>query len=1149
MGFLGVYSAVYDYVPAGEGELTIKEGDILYVLEKSTEDNWWKAKKKASAEDEDEPVGLIPNNYIQEAAPSGKARALYDYTRQTDEELSFTEDAQLEVFDTSDPDWILVGFEGEYGFVPANYIELSEEEQPKEAPAPNLPSRPRPAPVPVEEEAPEAPQSPLSPQSSESPVATPAAAIAGILKQRQSSAPAARAPPEFTPEASDEEPPTPTLPARPVSQVSVPQPARGREQEREREPTRRYSPRLPASPVVAASPPYNRVSFSAMGVVTDVDEHIAVRAPGGFHMYNISEMVHVMGKKKKMPTTLGINIATGTILIAPEQARDGPEQTWTAEKMTHYSLEGKHVFMELVRPSKSIDFHAGAKDTATEIVSALGELAGAARAEGLREVIAAGSGSGQKRGQVLYDFVAQGDDEVDVNVGDEVVIIDDVKSEEWWMVRRVKNAKEGVVPSSYIEIMGAIQSQSSAGLNAGRSMVEQNRLEEARLARDALKTAKRDDVEVGPGMRLPERGSSLYARDNGNQSGQQKRRESVREGGQSRSSKSKPDPAKVRTWTDRSKSFSVEAQFLALKDGKINLHKMNGVKIAVPVVKMSVEDLEYVERMTGISLDEDKPLSDIKKQQKSRAAERDSSNGASPGASAGTGAGASIQPPEYDWFQFFLSCDVAVGLCERYAQAFKRDSMDESVLPDIDATVLRNLGIREGDIIKIIRFLDKKYMRKDGKRNVNFGGEDEGEAGLFSGPGGALKNNTRKGRPAPAVQTNDVVDANAFSQNGTEKSSPQGVATPLANAPTPAEKDVKREGFEDDAWDVKPSKQETTSSPPAQSIPAPAPQQPAITGSMQELSLLSTPLEPVKAQPTAQASPQPQAPPAVTPSIFAGIGNQQTGVPQPQPLPSGPLFPANLARQRPAPPQMTANSTLIPPLPPSRPLSAPQAASAYAPPPLQAQATGYGAFQPQIAPPGQSLHDLNQQRMQQQQQQMQQQQQFMQQQQQQQTGMMQQPTGFNQFNPGVPNNFQQFPMQTGNPQQPFIPNQTGTPFANPPAQPFQPQPLQAQPTGFQSAFPPGQQFPQPTGVNSYLPPAMQPQPTGMMNGSNGFHQTFTPPPIPPMPQQQPTSLIPQATGPAPPVRFGVNGTNSIAPQPTGRRANLAQATPQNPFGF
>jgi hypothetical protein len=1019
--------------------------------------------------------------------------------------------------------------------VPANYIELSEEEEEPAQPAPpSLPSRPRPAPT-VEVEAPSSPQGPESPEPPA--IVNPAAAIAGIIQQRQASAPAQapapapapepqpepepaparapaparisapalapRPPPQFTPEASDEEePPTPTLPARPVSQITVP------------EPQRRYSPRLSASPGVAPSPPYNRASFPRGADHTrGADEHVPIRSPGGFHMYNISEMVYVMGKKKKMPTTLGINIATGTILIAPEHARDGAEQKWTAEKMTHYSIEGKHVFLELVRPSRSIDFHAGAKDTATEIVSALGELAGAVRAEGLREVIAAGSGSGRKRGQVLYDFMAQGDDEVTVAVGDEVVIIDDIKSDEWWMVRRLKNGKEGVVPSSYIEITGTIASQSASGINAGISTVEQNRLEEERLAKESLKAAKREEVEVGPGMRLPERGSSLSARDNGNNAGQQRRRENGRsDGSQSRPSKSsklpeelcgnsltivEPDPAKVRTWTDRSKSFSVEAQFLALKDGKINLHKMNGVKIAVPVVKMSVEDLEYVERMTGVSLDEDKPLSDIKKQRASRVPERGSSNGAVAGATIET----------YDWFQFFLSCDVPVGLCERYAQAFKRDSMDESVLPDIDATVLRTLGLREGDIIKVMRHLDKKLGRQGGKRNVSFGGEEviEGEGGLFSGPGGTLKNNTRKGRPAPAVQTNDVVDPKAFNQNGTEKPAAEGAATPSASASKPAEKDGARGGFEDDAWDVKPSKQPEASSQPAQPspAPAPAPQQPALTGSMQELSLLTQPLEPVKAQ----------SPPA-TASIFAGIGAQQTGLPQQQPTPSGPLFPQNIARQRPTPPQMGPNGALIPPLPPARPLSAPQTASAYAPPPLQAQITGYGAFQPQIAPPGQSLHDLSQQRvLQQQQQMMQQQQNFMAQQQ---TGMMPNPTGFNQFNPAAPNAFQQYPMQTGNLQQtqPLMPNQTGTPFANPPVQPFQP--LQAQQTGFQSAFPTGQQLPQQTGVNSYLPPALQPQPTGATM-ANGYAQTYTPPPVPPMPQPQAVSpLIPQKTGPPPP---------------------------------
>jgi hypothetical protein len=273
-------------------------------------------------------------------------------------------------------------------------------------------------------------------------------------------------------------------------------------------------------------------------------------------MYNINEMVSIMGKRKKMPTTLGINLKTGVILIAPERASDGPSKEWTADRMTHYSREGKHVFIELVRPSKSVDFHAGARDTAEEIVSALGELAGAVRAEGLKEVIMAGTGHTQKRGQILYDFMAQGDDEVTVGVGDEVIVIDDSKSEEWWQVRRLKNGKEGVVPSSYIEITGNVSSPitpSHAGINTGRSTVEQNRLEEERLTKEAVKAAQMAEQserhhrssEVGPGMHLPERHSSLSAADGNNRSGQQRsRRENGRPeaSGSSRSGKSSKHP-------------------------------------------------------------------------------------------------------------------------------------------------------------------------------------------------------------------------------------------------------------------------------------------------------------------------------------------------------------------------------------------------------------------------------------------------------------------------------------------------------------------------------------------------------------------------------------------------------------------------------
>lgn len=1125
----------------------------------------------------------------------------------------------LEVFDTSDPDWILVGFNGDYGFVPANYIDMADgagNEQPSPAPEPepepepappSLPSRPAapPAPYVEDEPSPPLPARNLPPEPSSPAAPNPAAALANVM--------GARAP--EPPSVPRETPPPPALNIQPAArheeqyeeEISPPLPARTRtstiQSTMSNDRTDSLSPPARQSSYRDPFPQYEqqRRQSAVSGGGREYEPRSQDLSPGGFHMYNINEMISIMGKKKKMPTTLGINLKTGIILIAPEHAQDGPSLEWTGDKMTHYSREGKHVFIELVRPSKSVDFHAGAKDTAEEIVAALGELAGAIRAEGLREVIMAGTGREQKKGKMLYDFMAQGEDEVTVADGDEVIVLDDMKSEDWWQVRRVKNGKEGVVPSSYVEITGTVPAQpaSMTGVNAGRSTVAQNRLEEERLTKEAVKAARKEDgkraSEVGPGMRLPERSSSLSAREQNGNASSQRKRENGHSGSSSRSSnksskysgciclyhtnrrQTEPDPSKVRTWTDRSKSFSVEAQFLGMKDGKLNLHKVNGVKIAVPVAKMSVEDLEYVERVTGISLDEDKPLSEVKRARSQRQ-----------GASA---VGASIEQPkrpEYDWFQFFLDCEIQPGLCERYSQAFNRDNMDQSVLPDVDASVLRTLGLREGDIIKVMRYLDNKYGRKKG-------GEAQGEGGLFSGPGGALKNNTGRARPEANRSASDVVDGKAL--GGSEASSP-AVLTPATT--TSAVSTGKGGGFDDDAWDVKPAKSQPAAPTPAEApqpapAPAPAPAQPeplkpALTPGMQELSLLTEPLQPTKTATPVQTSPMiTQPPPAApaaaqvpqltgaTPGFFSGLPNgqqQQQTTPLSQQL--------SLARQRPTPPTgVPGQAGMIPP-PPARPFSAPQSAqSQFNPPPMAPQVTG------QVAPPGQSLQEINQQRMQQQYMQQMQSQMtgFPQQQQQQpgmypmQTGMQPQQTGF-----GQPQFMQQQPMMTG--------QQMGqSPFADPRAsQQFTG--MQAQPTGFQGQFgqPGQQQFPAnpPGGVNSYLPPAMEPQRTGMQPqmqpmqpqptgmsftqgfGNHGMQQngpTVQPPAAP---------LMPQQTGPAPPVRFGVDpAAKKMMPQPTGRRANLSAASkccfilscpltqasrrvelkltyhlaPDNPFGF
>lgn len=64
--FLGVYTVLYDYRAQNEKELSLREGDILCVLEKPADDDWWKAKKKGNSLEDEEPVGLVPNNYIEE---------------------------------------------------------------------------------------------------------------------------------------------------------------------------------------------------------------------------------------------------------------------------------------------------------------------------------------------------------------------------------------------------------------------------------------------------------------------------------------------------------------------------------------------------------------------------------------------------------------------------------------------------------------------------------------------------------------------------------------------------------------------------------------------------------------------------------------------------------------------------------------------------------------------------------------------------------------------------------------------------------------------------------------------------------------------------------------------------------------------------
>lgn len=631
---------------------------------------------------------------------------------------------------------------------------------------------------------------------------------------------------------------------------------------------------------------------------------------------------------------------------------------------------------------------------------------------------------------------------------------------------------------------------------------------------------------------------------------------------------------------------------------------------------MAVEDLEYVEGVTGVSLDDEKPLSDIRRRSL-QAANKDDRKKSQ--ASSTSKSGGSAEKPEkpklpepkdpgYDWFEFFLKAGVSPYLCERYAFSFHTDSMDEAILPDITPSVLRTLGLKEGDVLRVTKYLDTKYGRggpKSKLRNVSFGGEemistgDEGNhipvgagGGLFSGPSGALRNNTRKGRPAPPIQTEDVVDAEAFRQKGSAEGTETDSSETPASASVSAPERNPASGFDDDAWDVKPSKKPNVTqplSPPTASAKA-TPSQPALTGAFAELSLLSEPLQPTIIHSSGQDSQHTQSQPAprsTSQHQISGPGQpslSQTGQQSKNPEsqqhnPTQFLPPPNsnnqqifqlqqtpqqtlAQRQRPQAPQIVQSAPFMLP-PPPRPLSAPQNPSQsnnFGPSPLQPQLTGVQNqlnLQNRTLPSGHSLNDLEQVRLQQL------------------HGLPQnypQPAGFSQpnsvygqYGPPVQQTglAQPFPVPQQHPGFQTSPQylggqQTGSPFADPiqRQQIGNFQPLVPQMTGFL----PQPQAPLQTGlpgsINSYLPSTLQPQVTsanGLGPGMNGYanqasfgHPQLPPPPPIPSSLQPPLApLQPQKTGPAPPIRFGVGDAKKLAPQVTARRANLSQASECN----
>ncbi|KZT72493.1 hypothetical protein DAEQUDRAFT_762788 [Daedalea quercina L-15889] len=1149
--YLAVLKASYDYEPQpdSEDELSIKEGQVLLLLERTDED-WWRVKIKPDSQDEDGHSGLVPMAYVEEAEHTRVVKSLYDYEASQSTELSISENDILYVYGHDD-EWILVrkqSDESKVGYVPGNYVEeVGTEAAAVETPAPPAVS-----------------QIVIPPSARPSPPSRPVSTYVD---------PADRV--AATRAHSDD------IKTWAVSEVDK----KGKK--------KKGTLGVGNGSIFFASeadktPVQKWQSVDIQDVKLEKSKHVHIDI-GGSEPINL----HFNAGSKDVAEAITAKLessrsaARGTAGPSTPPPASAPSLT-PPEEPPRRSSPAKAVHFKSEEP-EIIPPREPSEDGEEEVHVPEGEPA-----------------------VVLYDFTADGEDELSVQEGESLVVIEK-DSAEWWKCRNVHGA-EGVVPAQYVELLNpgastqATQAQeeeaavaihatqeaeeraeaersareeqrrqeeserqekereererkkeaeqrakaAAAAAEADRRRRERDRQERLRLEEEARakadaeakKRKERDSTDRGE--------SSKGRRPNGDSS----RRSSDR----TSEDRDMPDPDKTRTWHDRTGQFRVDAQFLGFSNGKLRLHKVNGVIIEVPSEKMSEEDLKYVEKVTRKGREQSRRRSDEDDEPleiRRRSLQPEMRSASKP------------KKPTIDWFDFFLNAGCDIDDCTRYASSFERDKIDEAILPDITDATMRALGLHEGDIIRVKKAIEQRHPKKPKddalaeqvrrdeelarqlQAEENSGGSKRGQPpNLFAGANGALKSSMRRGRPQASktlpLQSVDLSSISSASDQIQRTSSPMVNSPEKTSSPSALQQPARSNsaapvvsGFDDDAWTNRPSstKPAPTPTPPVAPLAprAPSAPPPLAVSAVPSADQTSTSLQNVTtaapaatanlANPGAQqtsgttlaktdddvfeqlarlaklrtqspAVQQPQRAPSV--SISSPVGYQQGMGMGPSPVPIG----QHLQNQQPrmmSPAQQTGPRGPLAPVPSNQPLLQP----------LVPTTTGFNGFVPTRPQSVQSPF----------------------------------------ANPPP----QQSPFQSPPPQPSFLSTQpTGFPGANQSLLPQQtgfpgpiPSPLQAQPTGF-----PGSNFgntgsflSQPTGLssNNFSSGPLLSQPTGVPNfgGTNGSFG--------PTPSFQTNggfggiqSSFNPGFGSSP---FG-NGVSSPPPQP---QSNAVDTTPANVF--
>jgi len=113
---LVIVKALYNYEPQHEMDLSLKEGDLVKLLEKHPS-GWWEGEINGK-------MGYFPSNFVGEENKYFYVQALYDYNGEKGRDLNFKAGEKILVLDDSNPSgWWKGEMEGMMGFFPSNFVE------------------------------------------------------------------------------------------------------------------------------------------------------------------------------------------------------------------------------------------------------------------------------------------------------------------------------------------------------------------------------------------------------------------------------------------------------------------------------------------------------------------------------------------------------------------------------------------------------------------------------------------------------------------------------------------------------------------------------------------------------------------------------------------------------------------------------------------------------------------------------------------------------------------------------------------------------------------------------------------------------------------------------------------------------------------